>query len=151
LGEELQKRGYRTGAFSANRLYFTCNVGLGRGFVHFEDYFDDVGDAFVRAQFGREFSRLYMNRSGKSAFTRGFHALGLASWLDKDSEGSGDYGGAFGVRKRADEVNVETLRWIRRDHNRPFFAMLNYLDVHYSYGGPENYPKPAWEHGSTID
>jgi len=151
LGEALQKRGYRTGAFSANRIYFTSNVGLGRGFIHFEDYFDSVGDSFVRTQFGREFSRLYMNRSPKSKFTRAFRDLGLGSWLDKDSEGSGDYGGIYGIRKRADEVNRETLRWVARDRSHPFLAFLNYLDVHFAYGGPAGYPKPAWDHGTTID
>jgi arylsulfatase A-like enzyme len=151
LGEALQQRGYRTGAFSANRVYFTSNVGLGRGFIHFEDYFDSVGDALVRTEFGREFARRYMNRSSKSVFTRAFRAARMGSWLDKDSEGSGDYGGAFGIRKRADEVNLETLRWIERDSTHPFFAFLNYLDVHYSYGGPQGYPKPAWDHGTTVD
>jgi arylsulfatase A-like enzyme len=151
IGEELQKRGYRTGAFSANSVYFTSNVGMGRGFLHFEDYFENVGDAFVRSQFGRDFSQRYMNRSKKSAFTRAFHALGLGRWLDKDSEGSGVYGGAFGVRKRADEVNAETAHWIQRDAKHPFFAFLNYFDVHYAYGGPESYPKPQWDNGSTID
>ncbi len=151
LGELLQKHGYRTAAFSANRVYFTSNVGLGRGFIHFEDYFDGIGDSFVRTEFGREFGRFYMNRSDKSKFTRLFRKLGLGSWLDKDSEGSGDYGGVFGIRKRADEVNRETLRWIARDREHPFFAMLNYLDVHYGYGGPRNYPKPEWDRGSTID
>jgi arylsulfatase A-like enzyme len=151
LGEALQKRGYRTGAFSANRIYFTSNVGLGRGFMHFEDYFGSVGDDFVRTQFGREFSRLYMNRSGKSKFTRAFQYFGLGSWLDKDSEGSGDYGGIYGIRKRADAVNHETLQWIDRDQQHPFFAFLNYLDVHFGYGGPAGYPKPAWDQGTTID
>jgi arylsulfatase A-like enzyme len=151
LGDALQQRGYRTAALSANSVYFTSNVGLGRGFIHFEDYFENAGDAFVRTEFGREFSRRYMNRSPRSAFTRGFRALGLGSWLDKDSEGSGIYGGAFGVRKRADEVNNETLRWIHRDSKRPFFAFLNYFDVHYAYGGPKNYPRPAWDHGTTVD
>jgi arylsulfatase A-like enzyme len=151
LGEALQKQGYRTGAFSANRIYFTSNVGLGRGFVHFEDYFDSVGDCFVRTEFGREFARLYMNRSPKSKFTRAFRYLGLGGWLDKDSEGSGDYGGIYGIRKRADEVNRETLRWVARDRQHPFFAFLNYLDVHFGYGGPAGYPKPAWDHGTTID
>ncbi len=151
LGEALQKLGYRTGAFSANRIYFTSNVGLGRGFMHFEDYFDGVGDVFVRTQFGREFARLYMNRSEKSKFTRVFRAVGLSAWLDKDSEGSGDYGGIYGIRKRADEVNRETLRWIARNSQHPFFAFLNYLDVHYGYGGPAGYSKPAWDHGTTID
>jgi len=151
LGEALQKRGYRTGAFSANRIYFTSNVGLGRGFIHFEDYFDGVGDSFVRTQFGREFARLYMNRSPKSKVTRAFRYFGLGAWLDKDSEGSGDYGGIYGVRKRANVVNRETQRWIASDGRHPFFAFLNYLDVHFGYGGPSGYPKPAWDQGSTID
>jgi arylsulfatase A-like enzyme len=151
IAEELQKRGYRTGAFSANRIYFTSNVGLGRGFLHFDDYFDGVGDCFVRTGFGREFAREYMNRSKKSKFTRAFRRLGLSSWLDKDSEGSGDYGGVYGIRKRADEVNRETLRWIASDRQHPFFAFLNYLDVHFGYGGPAGYPKPTWDHGSVID
>lgn len=151
LAEVLQREGYRTGAFSANRIYFTSNVGLGRGFLHFEDYFDGLGDCFVRTQFGREFGRLYLNRSAKSKFTRAFGFLGLGSWLDKDSEGSGDYGGVFGIRKRADAVNRETLRWVSGDRRHPFFAMLNYLDVHFGYGGPAGYPKPEWDHGATID
>jgi len=151
LGEALQKQGYRTGAFSANRIYFTSNVGLGRGFIHFEDYFDGMGDSLVRTQFGREFARLYMNRSPKSKFTRAFRYVGLSSWLDKDSEGSGDYGGIYGIRKRADEVNRETLHWIARDREHPFFAFLNYLDVHFGYGGPAGYPKPTWDHGTIID
>ncbi len=151
VGEALQKQGYRTGAFSANRIYFTSNVGLGRGFIHFEDYFDGMGDRFVRTQFGREFARLYMNRSEKSKFTRAFRYFGLGAWLDKDSEGSGDYGGIYGIRKRADQVNRETLRWVARDDQHPFFAFLNYLDVHFGYGGPAGYPKPAWDKGTTID
>jgi arylsulfatase A-like enzyme len=151
VGEALQRLGYRTGAFSANSIYFTSNVGMGRGFIHFEDYFENTGDALVRTEFGREFSERYMNRSKRSAFTRAFHALGLARWLDKDSEGSGMYGGAFGVRKRADDVNAETVRWIQRDSEHPFFVFLNYFDVHYAYGGPEEHPRPAWDNGKTVD
>ncbi len=151
LGEVLRHRGYRTGAFSANRIYFTRNVGLGRGFIHFEDYFDSVGDSFVRTLYGREFARLYLNRSENSKVPRALRYLGLESWLDKDSEGSGDVGGAYGVRKRASAVNQELMQWIDRDRQHPFFAFLNYLDVHYSYGGPPGYPKPDWDRGSTVD
>jgi arylsulfatase A-like enzyme len=151
LGEVLRHRGYRTGAFSANRIYFTSNVGLGRGFIHFEDYFDSVGDSFIRTVYGREFARLYLNRTEKSKATRVLRYLGLESWLDKDSEGSGDFGGAYGVRKRADAVNQELLQWIDGHRQHPFFAFLNYLDVHYSYGGPRGYPKPDWDRGTTID
>jgi arylsulfatase A-like enzyme len=151
IGEALQQYGYRTAAFSANRIYFTRSVGLGRGFIHFEDYFQSPADAFIRTVFGREFARLYLNRSENSKFTRAFRHFGLDSWLDKDSEGSGEYGGAYGVRKRADEVNRELLNWIGQPGQAPFFAFLNYLDVHYAYGGPRNYPKPAWDQGSTVD
>src|SRR3989440_749095 len=151
LGEAMHRGGYRTGAFSANRIFFTRNVGLGRGFMHFEDYFDSVGDSFVRTLYGREFARLYLNRSENSKVTRALRYLGLESWLDKDSEGSGDFGGAYGVRKRASVVNQELLHWIDRDQRHPFFAFLNYLDVHYSYGGPQDYPEPDWGRGTTID
>jgi len=151
LGETLERRGYRTGAFSANRIFFTRNVGLGRGFMHFEDYFDSIADGFIRTLYGREFAHLYLNRTEKSNVTRAFHFFGFDAWLDKDTEGSGDYGGAYAKRKRADEVNQEVLQWIRRDSRRPFFAFLNYLDVHYAYGGPYGYPKPEWDRGTTID
>jgi len=151
IGEALQARGYRTAAFSANRVYFTRNVGLGRGFLHFEDYFYSVGDSLVRTVYGRTIWHRFFNRSEKSAFTRALRYLGLDAWLDKDSEGSGDFGGAYGVRKRANEVNRETLAWVGNDRQRPFFAFLNYLDVHYSYGGPRYSPKPAWDQGSAID
>jgi arylsulfatase A-like enzyme len=151
IGEVLQRSGYRTGAFSANRVYFTDNVGLGRGFLHFDDYFFSVGDSLTRTLYGRKLARLYLNRSNRSRVTQAFRSVGLGSWLDKDSEGSGTYGGAFGVRKRANDVNQEVLGWINRDRKRPFFAFLNYLDVHYEYGGPKGYPKPQWNEGTPID
>lgn len=151
IAEALRASGYRTGAFSANRVYFSDGVGLGRGFMHFEDYFSSAGDALTRTLYGRKIARFYFYRSNKSKATRALRYLGLGSWLDQDSEGSGEYGGAFGVRKRADDVNQEMLRWVGRDRNRPFFAFLNYLDVHYKYGGPSTYPKPAWDRGTTID
>jgi arylsulfatase A-like enzyme len=49
------------------------------------------------------------------------------------------------VRKRADVVNQELLSWIDRGRNgrgetHPFFAFLNYFDVHYPYGGPPSIP-----------
>jgi arylsulfatase A-like enzyme len=151
LGEALQQRGYRTGAFSANRVYFSRGVGLGRGFIHFEDYFSSAGDALTRTLYGRKIARFYFYRSNKSKVTRALRYLGLGSWLDQDSEGSGEYGGAFGIRKRASDVNQDLLRWIGRDRTHPFFAFLNYLDVHYKYGVPWNYPKPVWDKGVPID
>jgi arylsulfatase A-like enzyme len=151
LGEALQERGYRTGAFSANRTYFTTSLGFGRGFQHFEDYFHSPADMFVRTLYGREFARIYLNRSDQSKVKRALRFLGMDSMLDKDSEGSGNYGGAQGVRKRADVVNRELLHWIDVGGAHPFFAFLNYFDVHYPYGGPPTYPKPPWDHGGRMN
>ena len=151
LGESLQQRGYRTGAFSANRTYFSRDLGFGRGFVHFEDYFHSSSDAFVRTLYGREFARIYLKRSEHSLVKRILRKLGLSSLLDQDAEGSGSYGGAFGVRKRADVVNREVMTWVDRDRQRPFFAFLNYFDVHDPYGAPRDYPRPSWPKQTDVD
>jgi len=151
LGEALERRGYRTGAFSANRTYFSRDLGFGRGFVHFEDYFQSPSDAFVRTLYGREFARIYLKRSEHSLVKRMLRRLGFTSLLDQDAEGSGSYGGAFGVRKRADVVNQEIIDWVDRDRQRPFFAFLNYFDVHDPYGGPRNYPDPPWPQQTDAD
>jgi arylsulfatase A-like enzyme len=151
LGEALELRGYRTGAFSANRTYFSRDLGFGRGFVHFEDYFHSASDAFVRTLYGREFARIYLKRSEHSLVKRTLRRLGFNSLVDQDAEGSGSYGGAFGVRKRADVVNQEVVDWIDHDRQRPFFAFLNYFDVHDPYGGPRAYSKPSWPLQTEVD
>lgn len=151
LGEALLQKGYRTGAFSANRTYFTRDLGFGRGFMHFEDYFHSSSDMFVRTLYGREFARIYLKRSDRSLVKRVLRKLGFAALLDQGAEGSGSYGGAFGIRKRADVVNQETLDWIDRDRRRPFFAFLNYFDVHDPYGGPRSYAKPSWPQQTNVD
>src|SRR5207248_10161441 len=151
MGELFEAHGYRTAAFSANRTYFSRDLGFTRGFTHFEDYFHSPADMFVRTVYGREFARIYLKRTEKSLVKRILRRLGFTSLLDQDAEGSGSYGGAFGIRKRADVVNKEVFDWIDRDHQRPFFAFLNYFDVHDPYGGPRTYPKPGWPQQTSID
>jgi arylsulfatase A-like enzyme len=151
LGEALHRKGYRTGAFSANRTYFSRDVGFGRGFIHFEDYFHSPADMFVRTLYGREFARIYLQRTEKSLVKRTLRKFRFTSLLDQDAEGSGSYGGAFGIRKRANVVNEEVMQWIDHDRQRPFFAFLNYFDVHDPYGGPRAYPKPSWPQQTGTD
>ena len=52
LSEALEARGYRTAAFSANHYFFTSSVGLSKGFIHFEDYYQSPGDIFRRTSLG---------------------------------------------------------------------------------------------------
>jgi arylsulfatase A-like enzyme len=134
LGEALEQAGYRTGAFSANQTYFTSNVGLGRGFIHFEDYSQSLKGMFLRTLYGREFDRVYLHRTDKSFVTRVIRSFGLAGLLDN--------------RKHANEVNREALAWIDRG-GRPFLAFLNYIDVH-DQAPPQDFRAP-WSPGSEID
>jgi len=137
LGEAMQRLGYRTGAFSANRIYFSANLGFTQGFMHFEDYFHSVSDMFVRTLIGREFVRHFMYRKWRSNPNRLLRRIGVTSFMDRDEEGAAGYLGPFSLRKRAGVVNQEVLNWIDRDSTRPFFAFLNYFDVHNPYGHPD--------------
>lgn len=134
IAETFAQHGYRTGAFSANYIYFSRDLGLGRGFLHFEDYFHSAFDDFSRTLYGRECTRLILSREWirRLVIRIGFPAI---DELQPDSKTS------WMVRKRASEVNRETLRWIDRNSSRPFFVFMNYFDVHRPYGTPPGYPR----------
>src|SRR5437868_13669702 len=151
IAESFRQSGYRTAAFSANRTYFSKDLGFGRGFIHFEDYFHSPADMFVRTLYGREFARIYLKRSERSLVKRALRKIGFTSVLDQDAEGSGSYGGAFGVRKRAAAINDEVLRWTSRDRQYPFFVFISYFNVHDPYGGPQNYPRTDWGSKNDVD
>jgi arylsulfatase A-like enzyme len=137
LGEALQKMGYRTGAFSANLTYFTRNVGLGRGFLHFEDYFHSPTDGLMRTLYAREFASAYLHRTEQSWVTRTFRSLGIFHLLSH--------------LKRAAAVNRRMGQWIDQDRGRPFLAFLNYIEVHEAYGLPASNPQPPWSSLSRSD
>lgn len=150
IGEQLQQLGYRTAAFSANRTWFSHDLGFDRSFIHFEDYFHSVPDACIRTLYGREFSRIYLARSQHSKPKRILRWLGLDALTDSDDEGVGNDGGSPGVRKRAPVVNRELLDWIGPQPHRPFFAFLNYFDVHQPYSGPSSFNKP-WIEDTAVN
>ena len=137
LGEALQKLGYRTAAFSANLTYFTRNVGLGRGFLHFDDYFHSPTDGLMRTLYAREFASAYLHRTEQSWVTRAFRSLGIFHLLSH--------------LKRARAVNRQLGQWIDQDPQRPFLAFLNYIDVHEAYGLPPSSPQPPWSNLSRSD
>jgi arylsulfatase A-like enzyme len=106
LPEIFERHGYRTGGFSANLYYFTRRAGLGRGFIRFRDYFYSVGDMFLRTFWGRLLNRYLPNTASVNEYL---------------------------PRKSASEVNRELLDWIDHDRDKPFFAFINYFDVHGPY------------------
>lgn len=113
IGEVMQANGYRTAGFSANTLFFARRYGHGRGFLHFEDNYQSVTDAFFN-------SSLY-------GFLFDFY--GLRKGLKYE-----------GVPNRilASDINAATLNWIDGGEE-PFFVLMNYFDVHDPYTPPEPY------------
>jgi arylsulfatase A-like enzyme len=113
IGEAMQANGYRTGAFSANTLFFTRRQGFGRGFLHFEDNYLSVSDAFLNS----------------SLYGYLFDYYGLRKALNYEG---------VPYRRNAPDINQSVLSWIDRD-DKPFFAFINYFDVHDPYTPPEPY------------
>ena len=109
LAEVLASQGFATGGFSGNASFVAQHSGLTRGFSHFEDYFDPPSDAVARTTLGRKF------------------VARLASYLGaRDDLG----------RKRAGALTDAVLAWTDRIERRPFFAFVNYFDVHDPYTAP---------------
>ncbi len=106
LGEALQQRGYRTLGVSANTYFFVRRWGFGTGFHRFEDYFHSWKSMFLRTLYGRKLEHFVFYRFG-----------------DRD----------IFDRKRAPEVSRALLDWVDRGASRPFFAFLNYYDLHDPY------------------
>lgn len=111
VAEWLQSRGYRTGAFVANRWYCSAETGLDHGF----DYYDDFEWSFASLVRASAWSRQL------DEFVR-VNCLGIYS--DERS------------RRSAKQINAQATAWIEANDG-PYFAMLNYFDAHDPYFAPE--------------
>ena len=112
LAETLRAAGYATAGFAANIFWTGRHTGLQRGFLHYEDFFGTLGDALVRTEIGRRLR---------------YSVLPWFGWIDLPG------------RKRAPALNARLLAWLDRIGDRPFFAFVNYFDVHSPYLPPPPY------------
>jgi len=110
LAEALRHRGYATGGFVANVYWCSRPTGLDRGFIRYEDLYGNLGDALARTVLGRRLAYEVLPKVGRVEMPG---------------------------RKRADRINRDVLAWIDDLGDRPFFAFLNYFDVHGPYLPPE--------------
>ena len=113
LGEALQGLGYRTGGFTANIDTFNRQYGFSRGFIHFEDHYQTLGDSFANTFYGRL-----------------IEVYALHKVLNRDYE--------IG-RRWATDINRNIVDWINKDQSKPFFVLINYFDVHAPYIPPQPY------------
>lgn len=111
IAEALASRGYRTGAFNGNFETVTSRWGFARGFHHFEDYYQTLPQLAVSSFYGRFLEYYVLHKVFNMEFS-----------ID---------------RRWSPGVNQSALDWIDQDDERPFFAFINYYDVHAPYISPE--------------
>ncbi|HSR93086.1 MAG TPA: sulfatase [Gemmatimonadales bacterium] len=112
IAELLRQEGYATGGFVANIYWCGRETGLGRGFIRYEDYFEDLGDAVARTVLGRRLAYDVLPKLGP-----------------RNIPG----------RKSAADINAHLLSWIDGLGDRPFFGFANYFDVHAPLSPPQPY------------
>ena len=112
LGEAMSRLGYRTAAFSANPHHFAPHWGLDRGFQRFEGEFATLTNRLWGTFFGSRWAVYVHHR-----LLENFECV---------------------TRRPAPAINGAFLRWADADRTRPFFAFVNYFDVH----DPREPPEP---------
>lgn len=115
LAEVLTANGYATAGFVGNTKYCSREFGLGRGFVHYEDFSVSV-DGMISAT---SFARKALGEQD----TPIRKAIGFDELLDRQS---------------AAALNHAFLAWLSGQGSRPFFAFLNYFDAHDPYSTTED-------------
>jgi arylsulfatase A-like enzyme len=116
LGNAMKGRGYRTAAFSANYYLFCRSHGFIHGFTHFEGYEQSLGGILEEVPLSQ-------------------FILGKLTQFT-----TGEADAFFGVKNAAsaEKINEDALSWIESGH-RPFFVVLNYIDLHEPAIPPEPY------------
>ena len=126
LAEVLGQAGYRSVGISGNTDYASREVGLGRGFVHFEDYPLTLGHVLRSTPMTRMVAR---NKTVR-------RTLGLEVGLG---------------RRQAPVITERLLRWLGGHDDRPFFAFVNYYDAHRPYWSPEPFRDRFVPDGEGLD
>lgn len=114
LAEVLRDAGYATAGFAGNYLNVGRSTGLGRGFLHYEDY-----------------------PLWPIAFARNTSLLGRFFGIDRINALIGRRRVIPG--RVAEDVNRDFLRWLDARGAGPWFAFLNYYDAHGPYLPPAPY------------
>lgn len=114
LAEVLRDAGYATGGFAGNYVNVGRATGLGRGFLHYEDY-----------------------PLRPLAFLRNTSLLGRVFAIDRVAAMVGRRRMIPGLV--GEDVNRDFLRWLDGRGAGPWFAFLNYYDAHGPYLPPVPY------------
>jgi arylsulfatase A-like enzyme len=121
LAEAMTERGYATSGFVGNTYFCNSWFGLGRGFLHYEDCYEEnilisPAEALRCTALGRWVMKL-----------TGFANLARPEVVH--------------IPKDAARIKVDFLKWIDETPGRPFFTFLNYIDAHDPYQPPFGFNK----------
>ncbi len=125
LAGKLGEAGWATGGFVANTFWTGRNTGLARGFMHYEDFYGNLGDALARTTLGRRLAYEVLPRLG---------------WDEMPG------------RKWGPTLNRDLLSWVDGLDGRPFYAFVNYFDVHSPLSPPPPFAgrfRPAGDAGDS--
>jgi arylsulfatase A-like enzyme len=106
LAEALAGLGYLTAAFSANTSYVAPEWGLGQGFTRFKVHGNSLVEDATSTVYGKKLALNILPRLG---------------YFDIPG------------RKSGSQVNDEFFKWLDQTNGKPFFAFLNYFDLHDPY------------------
>lgn len=118
LAEEFTAQGYRTAGFVGNLPYGSRALGLGRGFLHYEDIPVTLPQMMLHSTLGRWLKANIVSPIRKRT---GRHDL-----FD---------------RRKAPAITERFLAWSGAAAERPFFVFLNYYDAHHPYLPPAPYDR----------
>ncbi|MDX1429750.1 MAG: sulfatase-like hydrolase/transferase, partial [Rhodothermales bacterium] len=110
LAERLAERGYATGGFVANLVFASSRSGLAQGFSTYEDI-------PTRPTLGHFLHSFRIVETATRA---------LVHRMDGPDPAL--------IKQTAEDINRDFLAWLDRTDRLPFFAFLNYMDVHSPFG-----------------
>ncbi|MEO7966316.1 MAG: sulfatase, partial [Gemmatimonadaceae bacterium] len=128
----LSASGYASGGFVANSGYAGHQVGISRGFTHFEDY----ALSFRQAMLSTTLMQTGSGRNIVLAFAQ------RELWRIRTAITHPDLRTlrvSSGQRRSASEITSRFFAWRDRIGRRPYFAMLNFMDAHGPYDPPDGF------------
>ena len=131
LAEELRDRGYATGGFVANWLATGYSSGLHRGFLEYKDTKRSLGEVLLNTTLTQSTAILsgYVRIARDRWYGEAVRTFLRFDWRPYDAYQSHAW-------KAGAEVTEEFLNWQGKTKG-PFFAFLNYAEVHNPHLGPD--------------
>jgi arylsulfatase A-like enzyme len=126
--------GYRTGGFMANAGYAGYQLGISRGFSHYEDFPFSWWQALWSTTLSQTGSARLVLESlrdgGRWKIRRAILRPDLRTTTVRKAE-----------PQTADDIASHFLAWRDKQPQGPYFAMLNFFDAHAPYRSPGDFPK----------